>query len=523
MNVLFIMADQLRWDHLSCAGHPYLHTPNLDALARRGVRFAQAYVNSGVCGPSRMSYYTGRYPISHGATWNRVPLGIGEWTLGDYLRAHAGPGGQPGHDLWLAGKTHVMPDDEGLARLAIEAEGELGHLLRRGGFREIDRHDGHHETHEDGGYSGWLRAQGYDSPAPWSDFVISAIDERGEVVSGWNMRNVHLPARVAEPHSETAYTTDRAMQFMRERGDRPWVLHLSYVKPHWPYMAPAPYHARYTADQCLPVQRSEAERLDAHPAVAAYRQHEESRTFARDEVVRHVRPAYQGLIAQLDDHLGRLFEFMDRQGLARDTLVIFCADHGDFLGDHWLGEKELFYDTVQRVPFIVVDPRASADATRGTVDTRFVECVDVVPTILDALDVPIPGHRIEGRSLMPLLRGETPAWRDFVYSELDYGFKGARRTLGRRPQESRAFSIRTATHRYVNWLDLPEQLYDLAADPQEMQDLGREAGSAPWRAGLRDRLLDFLARRKHRTTVSDEFVEQRTDTHKKAGVFYGQW
>jgi arylsulfatase A-like enzyme len=301
------------------------------------------------------------------------------------------------------------------------------------------------------------------------------------------------------------------------------VLHLSYVKPHWPYMAPAPYHAMYTADQCLPVMKHTDELRNAHPAVAAYRQHEESRSFARDEVVRHVRPAYQGLITQLDDHIGRLFEFMDRQNLTRDTLVIFCADHGDFLGDHWLGEKELFYDTVQRVPFIVADPRAAADATRGTVDDRFVECVDVVPTVLDTLGVPIPGHRVEGRSLLPLLHGQQPAWRDHVYSELDYGFKGARLTLGRTPQESRAFSIRTATHRYVNWLDLPEQLFDLQADPNEMQDLGRDAGSATLRAQMRDRLLDFLARRKHRTSVSDGFVASRTDTHKKAGVFFGQW
>ncbi|MFM2348993.1 MAG: hypothetical protein RL654_3746, partial [Pseudomonadota bacterium] len=165
MNVLFIMADQLRWDHLGCAGHPYLKTPNLDALARRGVRFSQAYVNSGVCGPSRMSYYTGRYPISHGATWNRVPLSIGEKTLGEYLRE-----GGSGHDLWLAGKTHVMPDTEGLKRLQLDGGSELGHLLARGGFREIDRHDGHHDTRRADGYDGWLRAQGYDSPQPWTDY-----------------------------------------------------------------------------------------------------------------------------------------------------------------------------------------------------------------------------------------------------------------------------------------------------------------------------------------------------------------
>jgi arylsulfatase A-like enzyme len=288
-------------------------------------------------------------------------------------------------------------------------------------------------------------------------------------------------------------------------------------------MAPAPYHATYTADQCLPVVKHASELRNAHPAVAAYRQHEESQTFARDEVVRHVRPAYQGLITQLDDHLGRLFECMDKQNLTRNTLVIFCADHGDFLGDHWLGEKELFYDTVQRVPFIVADPRAQANATRGTVDERLVECVDVVPTVLEALGVPVPSHRVEGRSLLPLLHGEQPAWRNFVYSELDYGFKAARVALQRTPQEARAFSIRTATHRYVNWLDLPEQLFDLRADPTEMHDLGRDASSAGTRSALRDQLLDFLARRKHRTSVSDGFVISRTNVHKNAGVFYGQW
>jgi len=517
MNVLFIMADQLRWDHLSCAGHPHLQTPNLDALARRGVRFSQAYVSSGVCGPSRMSYYTGRYPVSHGATWNRVPLSVGETTLGEYLRT----GGV--HDLWLAGKTHVLPDGEGLKRLLIDGTSELGALLGHGGFREIDRHDGHHDPREAGGYSGWLRSMGYDSLQPWTDYVISALDEHGQVVSGWNMRNVHLPARVEEPHSETAYTTDRAIEFMRTQGSRPWVLHLSYVKPHWPYMAPAPYHAKYTYGQCLPTVKRESELLDAHPVTAAYRLQEENATFARDEVVRRVRPAYQGLVKQLDDHLGRLFDSMASMGRLDDTLLIFCADHGDFLGDHWLGEKELFYDTVQRVPFIVADPRPAADATRGTVDERFVECVDVVPTVLETLGLPVPTHRIEGRSLVPLLHGAAPPWRDFVYSELDYGFRGARVTLGRTPAQSRAFSLRTATHRWVHWLDLPEQLWDLGTDPDQFDDLGRDSGTEGLRRTMRETLLRFMLARKRRTTVSDEFVVARTDMHKSAGVFFGQW
>jgi arylsulfatase A-like enzyme len=302
------------------------------------------------------------------------------------------------------------------------------------------------------------------------------------------------------------------------------VLHLSYVKPHWPYMAPAPYHAMYSADQCLPVVRSEDELQDQHPVLAAYRQQEECVSFQRDDCIRTVRPAYQGLITQLDTHLGRLFEHLEKRGRFDDTLIVFTADHGDFLGDHWLGEKELFYDTVQKVPFIVHDPRPAANATRGTVEQRFVEGVDVVPTILDTLGVPLPTHRLEGRSLLPLLRGEAPDhWRDAAYSELDYSYRQARLTLGQHVHQCRAFSLRTERWRYVYWLDQPEQLFDLQSDPSEMQDLGRDAGSEAVRTQFRSRLLDFLARRRHRTTVSDAAVEQGTNRYKQAGVFFGQW
>jgi len=311
---------------------------------------------------------------------------------------------------------------------------------------------------------------------------------------------------------------------MRRMGGRPWVLHLSYVKPHWPYMAPAPYHAMYRADQCLPVLRSDAELHRAHPVLAAYRQQEECISFQRDDCIRTVRPAYQGLIAQLDHHLGRLFEHMASAGRLDDTLIVFTADHGDFLGDHWLGEKELFYDTVQKLPFIVADPRPAADATRGSVETRFVESVDVVPTVLDALGVAPPTHRLEGASLLPLLHGRPPpVWRDFTYSELDYSYRGARLTLGKPVQHCRAFSLRNARWRYVYWLDEPEQLFDLHADPHEFHDLGRDAGTEAVRVGLRDQLLDFLARRRHRCTVTDEAVERGTGAYNKAGVYFGQW
>jgi arylsulfatase A-like enzyme len=283
-NVLYIMCDQLRWDHLGCAGHPFLRTPNIDALAARGVRFAQAYVQSGICGPSRMSAYTGRYVSSHGATHNRVPLSVGEVTLGWHLR-------ESGRTLALAGKSHMLPDTRGMKRLLLDGQNELSVLLREGWFTLVDRHDGHH-AEPDSAYAEWLRAQGYDSPDPWTDYVIAVTDEAGNRLSGWKMRNARLPARVREEHSETAYTTGKAIGFIEAQGDAPWVLHLSYVKPHWPYIAPAPYHAMYTPDQCLPVVRDPAERGPAaHPILREFQNEEVAQAFQNDACIAAVRPA----------------------------------------------------------------------------------------------------------------------------------------------------------------------------------------------------------------------------------------
>ena len=142
-NILFIMCDQLRWDYLSCYGHPHLQTPNIDALAARGVRFTRAYVQSPVCGPSRMSFYTGRYVASHGATWNGVPLKVGEMTLGDYLRPL-------GLQAALVGKTHMRADTEGMARLGIDPGSIIGVRVSECGFDPFDRDDGLHAVGPDG-------------------------------------------------------------------------------------------------------------------------------------------------------------------------------------------------------------------------------------------------------------------------------------------------------------------------------------------------------------------------------------
>ncbi|MCE2658874.1 MAG: sulfatase-like hydrolase/transferase, partial [Rubrivivax sp.] len=232
------MSDQLRWDHLACNGHPTMRTPNLDALAARSARFDAAFVQAGVCGPSRMSTYTGRYVGSHGVTWNRVPLPVEQPTLGDYLAA-------AGRKLHLVGKTHVIADTAGLKRLGVPPGSPGWSHHASGGFVEVDRIEGHGPPGAESGYAEYLRAHGYAGADPWTEHVVGADGADGTTASGWFLRNVHLPARVAEEHSETAYVTSRALRFLAEQGQEPWALHLSYVKPHWPYLAPAPYHRRY--------------------------------------------------------------------------------------------------------------------------------------------------------------------------------------------------------------------------------------------------------------------------------------
>src|SRR5690606_6626638 len=120
----------------------------------------------------------------------------------------------------------------------------------------------------------------------------AAEGTNGEILSGWYMRHAHLPARVKEEHSETAYFTNRAMEFIADAGDQPWCLHLSYMKPHWPYMAPAPYHNIYSADDVIPANRSDTELSDMHPVVKAFLTHDDSISFRDEEKRRHVIPTY---------------------------------------------------------------------------------------------------------------------------------------------------------------------------------------------------------------------------------------
>ncbi|MDB5569640.1 MAG: Arylsulfatase [Hyphomicrobiales bacterium] len=519
-NILFIMCDQLRWDYLSCTGHAHLKTPNVDRLARMGVRFDKAFVQSPVCGPSRASFYTGRTVFSHGATWNFVPLPIGEMTIGDYLKPH-------GVRVAVAGKTHFRSDVDGMARLGLTRETDVGMLVSQGGFEPWERDDGEHPDQlvsPDLAYNAYLRAHGYEGQNPWNEYANAAQGPGGELLSGWSMRNASLPARVREEHSETAYITNRAMDFMRDAGEQPWLMHLSYIKPHWPYLAPAPYHAAYGKQHVQARSAQPAERDDPHPVYEAFMQMDAAQAFARDETRETVVPTYMGLIKQIDDHVGRVLDMLERTGLIDSTMVIFTSDHGDYLGDHWLGEKELFHEASVRVPLIVYDPSSEADATRGSVVDHLVEAIDLVPTFIDAHGLPVPYHRLEGRSLLPFLRGAEPAaWRECVFSELDYAFYRARLSLDLHPNDCRIYMVRDQRWKYIHFRGFRPQLFDLETDPQEYTDLGGRPGFEDVRRRMEAMLFDRLTSRRNRVTVPDDVVEERTDRVREKGVIIGEW
>ena len=518
-NTLFIMCDQLRHDYLSCAGHPTLETPNIDALAARGTRFSNAYCQSPICGPSRMSFYTGRYPSSHGATANFTPMRIGERNIGDHLRPL---GVRP----VLVGKTHTLPDFKGMKRLGIDPAGEVGQRHMQCGFDVFERDDGFHGdavVRQGVTYNEYLKKKGYDGANPWH-WHANSVDTQSGVRSGFFNDIAHLPARVADEDSETPYMTRRAMEFMeQDDGEEPWLLHLSYIKPHWPYIAPAPYNDMYGPDDVLPAVKSDEELEAAHPLFRSFIDRVCGRTFSREEARLRIIPTYMGLVKQIDDQLGLLFEFMDRKGLLEDTLIVFTSDHGDYLGDHWMGDKDFFHDPSVKIPLIIADPSPEADTTRSTVCGTLVEAVDLLPTFIEHYGGDPPAEFIDGTSLKPLLRGDASGRRDYVVSEYDYAMQQFRPGLGRKGLDSRTYMIRNERWKYMHLPGYAPVLFDLQNDPDELTDLGRSAEHASVRSMMHNLLADWSLQYRQRECWSEEDADAATQFERKARVLIGFW
>ena len=439
-NVVLIMTDQHRGDCLGIDGHPVLQTPHLDHLAASGVRFSRAYSACPVCVPARRTLMTGQRPATHGLVMNGwAPLPAP--TLPGVLSA-------AGYQTHLVGKLHFSP------------------TRVRYGFQSMDW--------SDGPWAGrWAAPDDYQRFLVANGVPHEEIDAHGVNVNGWTVRPWHLPERLH--HANWCVT--KALEFLERRDPSvPFLLNVSFLHPHQPLTPPEVYYHRYLAmDLPEPVVAEWARAFEGPQRglpIASWR------TALEPTVMKQYRAAYFASINHIDDQLGRLFAH-----LPRNTIIVFCADHGEMLGDHQWIRKRIPYEGSVRVPMLLRFPDSMQLPQQQVID-RPVELMDVMPTLLDAVQVDVPGT-CEGRSLLPLLRGEGTE-REYVHGE-----------CSEIPTMNSGMQYLTDGRRkYVWWPGTGwEQFFDLENDPMEMEDLADDPSRSEEVAGWRARLVRELTGR----------------------------
>jgi arylsulfatase A-like enzyme len=515
-NFLLIVTDQHRADYLGCYGHPVLKTPHIDSIAARGTRFERFYVATPVCMPNRATLMTGRMPSVHGARSNGMPLSLRANTFVDALRAG-------GYATALIGKSHLQnftghgpvlkrppprSDDRVLeaefaeAFKPVAADGPYDQELPRRwsagrdfamqlpfyGFEHVDLCTDHGDR-VGGHYYVWLKAQRPDADA--------LRDPKNQLPHDYVCPQA-IRTAVPEELYPTRYIADKACEWLdRHAGaarSEPFFLMVSFPDPHHPFTPPGRYWSMYRPqDMMLPPSFESGNRPLARAVAWALAQRQSGAAdvagptaFAVGE--REAREAMAlscGMIAMIDDAVGRVLARLADSGSANDTVIIFTTDHGDFLGDHRLLLKgPAHYEGITRVPFIWAEPgerppRAS-DVLGGT--------LDIAPTILDRACFQ-PYNGIQGASLLPAVHGEPPAVvRDSLVIEDDQ----QRPTLGFR-SPPRLRTLVTRRWRMTIAHDDPwGELYDLQSDPHELDNLFDDAGHR----GVRAQLMETLAYRE---------------------------
>ena len=460
-NVLFITADQWRGECLSVLGHPLLKTPNLDRLAAGGTVFRRHHAQATPCGPSRACLHTGMYLHNHRMVANGTPLELRHTNVALETR-------KAGYDPVLLGYTDIgLPPPDG----AIDFRDPN---LVLPGLRPLT------VLNDDMGP--WIEdlvAKGYERPEEPLAIFRPKLPSDGAKVP----RVSAAPSIFSAEDSAVALFTGQAMDHIDEKGDEPWFVHVSYLSPHPPFIAPEPYNTLYDpADMALPVKRSTpAEEGAQHPYLAQRLIHQKGWPVSYDlknvDLLdlseadwRQIHATYFGMMAEVDHHVGALMDHLEARGILDDTLIVFTSDHGEHLGDHWMYAKYGYFDQVFRIPLIVRDPRKQSDGGRGAVVDAMTENVDIMPTILDWLGLDVP-RQCDGRSLLPLLAGETPAdWRTETHFEFDFrdfvDGSGHNR-LGLDAEECSLAVIRGERYKYVHFAALPPLFFDLADDPDE--------------------------------------------------------
>ncbi len=463
-NVLFITVDQWRGDCLSALGHCVLGTPSLDALASRGVLFANHWANAAPCGPSRACLYTGTYQHTNRSVLNGTPLDDRFANVARLARA-------AGYDPVLFGYTDtsvdprtVPPDDPSL----YTYEGVLP------GFRVAIR-----DPWEEGSpaWGAWLAGQGIDVPANPHDLYRPIADYPGAHDHG----STWAPARFPAHLSQTAFVRGAVQEWISAHGEEPFFIHASFIRPHPPRRNPLGYHDLYDADAIdgFIGHATPQEEGAVHPLAAIVTSLPGVGAPHDDRERRQLRATYYGAQREVDDQLGLLFDFLSTSGLAESTLVVVTSDHGEMGGDHWLLEKLGYWDESYHVPLIVVDPRSSADPGRGRVVEAVTESVDVLPTICEFMGVEVPPG-VDGWSLTAFTSGGAAPehWRDTAHFEWNFSNPAtlsAERGLGI-PMSHCSLAVSRGQHvKYVQFATgsdiYPPLVFDLDADPDQLNNL----------------------------------------------------
>lgn len=406
---IVVMSDEHSGVAMSSAGHPWIQTPNMDALAALGSRFASAYTNSPICIPARASFTTGRYTHASRNWCNALPYtGTPKgWT---HLLRDAG------YDVTSIGKLHFRneTDDTGFSRQIepMHVVGGIGDLL--GAVRD---------------------------PLPIRHKAKSMSEEIGIGESTYTQYD----RRIA----------DASVNWIREHASHDgWVLFSSFVAPHFPLIAPEEFASRYRLDDIpLPKLHRAADRKD-HPWISALRTCFPHDIHFNDDLRRRALLSYAGLCSFMDWNLKRICDAIESEGLAEEALVIYTSDHGDNMGTRALWGKSTLYEEAARVPMIV---RAPGRNLRKVVATQ-ATLVDVAPTLLEWMGVDIPSDW-PGRSLVQMAEKPDDLTRP-TFSE--YHAAGA---------QTGAFMLRRGQWKLIHYVDMQPQLFDIAADPEELVDL----------------------------------------------------
>jgi arylsulfatase A-like enzyme len=250
----------------------------------------------------------------------------------------------------------------------------------------------------------------------------------------------------------------------------------------------------------VPMPRLMPDELKSKPPLQKLFREERRGNFLEDErLLRQIRAVYYGMITQLDDHMGRLLEELKQLGIRDNTLIVFTSDHGEYMGDHYMVEKELFYEQAIHVPLMVSLP---GRIKPGTVTESFVETVDLLPTCMEAAGLPIP-QAVDGRSLFPLLDGTAASWRQEVFAEWDFQYYHARRQLGLNPDQCKAVMVRNKRWKYVHYSDQPCELYDLENDSDEFNNLADDPQNRSLVHELQLKILDWRLRTEDKSPEVD--------------------